>query len=66
MIKFRCSACRWFDQREIEALRDVPQNFGLCRKKYPIIIFVTGHHYGRWPLMDRQDLCAEYQPEVTE
>jgi hypothetical protein len=64
MIKFRCGQCRWFDTRDLEIRKDVPKNFGYCRKKYPSIVGIQGFLYGRWPLMDCQDLCAEWQPDA--
>ena len=65
MVSFRCETCRWWD-RGHESLQGVPENYGYCRKHYPVIYQREGHYYGGWPLTDRTDLCGEYKADEEQ
>lgn len=66
MVSYRCKGCRWFDHQH-ERLKEVPDNFGYCRKHRPVIYLYENRHYGGWPLVDINDLCGEFrQDEETQ
>ena len=62
MVSFRCSDCRWWDHQHA-TLREVPPNYGYCRKHFPVIYQRENHYYGGWPLTDQDDLCGEYRAD---
>ena len=59
MVKYSCDTCIWFDSAHL-SLKDVPNNYGYCRKHKPVIYQRENFYYGAWPLVDKLDLCGEW------
>jgi hypothetical protein len=47
-------------------LKAVPDNLGYCRKHKPLVFQLGERYYGRWPLVDVNDLCGEYREDKQE
>jgi len=54
----------WYDQEHV-SLKDVPDNYGYCRKHKPVIYLKDGRYYGGWPLTDINDFCGEFKSDVV-
>lgn len=60
MVSHRCMNCIWYDTVH-ESLKEVPDNFGYCRKHKPLIYTKDGRYYGGFPLLDKNDFCGEFR-----
>lgn len=64
MIDHKCVKCMWHDRTHV-SLKDVPDNYGYCRKHKPVIYLKDGRYYGGWPLTDIHDFCGEFRLDVV-
>lgn len=67
MIGYRCKDCVWFDKehQSLSLVKLIPGKYdvGYCRKHFPGQIAAEGKYWGSWPLVDINDLCAEFRKQ---